>query len=235
MLGTPANRHAHLIGIEEIVKLRHEAAEFLLPFGLFVLAGSLRFLLQIGQPYEGLGRKLGQNLQIRTRLDARTIAPVLAREVRALDASLAPGEVITMREQVDRMSWPQRAAVILLAVFGGLALVLSAIGLYGVMSYAVSQSTRELGLRMALGAGAPDLLRLVMSRGLALTAGGIALGAAAALGLTRLMGDLLYKISPRDPLTFASAVAVMTIVALAACLSPAWRATRTDPLRALRE
>jgi predicted permease len=179
--------------------------------------------------------KLGQNLQIRTRLDARTIAPVLAREVRALDASLAPGEVITMREQVDRMSWPQRAAVILLAVFGGLALVLCAIGLYGVMSYAVSQSARELGLRMALGAGAPDLLRLVMSRGLALTAGGIALGAAAALGSTRLMGDLLYKVSPRDPLTFAVAFAVMTIVALAACLSPAWRATRTDPLRALRE
>ncbi len=179
--------------------------------------------------------KLGQNLQIRTRLDARTIAPALAREVRAIDASLAPGEVITLREQVDRMSWPQRAAVILLAVFGGLALVLSAIGLYGVMSYAVSQSTRELGLRMALGACAPDLLRLVMSRGLAMTTGGIALGAAAALGWTRLMGDLLYKISPRDPLTFASAFAVMTLVALAACLSPAWRATRTDPLRALRE
>jgi len=179
--------------------------------------------------------RLGQNLQIRTRLDARTIAPALAREVRALDASLAPGEVITMREEVDRMSWPQRAAVILLAVFGGLALLLSAIGLYGVMSYAVSQSTRELGLRMALGAGAPDLLRLVLARGLALTAGGIALGAVAALGLTRLMGDLLYRISPRDPLTFASALAVMTIVALAACLSPAWRATRTDPLLALRE
>jgi len=179
--------------------------------------------------------RLGQNLQIRTRLDARTIAPALAREVRALDASLAPGEVITMREEVDRMSWPQRAAVILLAIFGGLALLLSAIGLYGVMSYAVSQSTRELGLRMALGAGAPDLLRLVLARGLALTAGGIALGAVAALGLTRLMGDLLYRISPRDPLTFASALAVMTIVALAACLSPAWRATRTDPLLALRE
>ena len=179
--------------------------------------------------------KVGQNLQIRTRLDARTIAPALAREVRAIDASLAPGEVITMREQVDRMSWPQRAAVILLAVFGGLALALSAIGLYGVMSYAVSQSTRELGLRMALGACAPDLLRLVMSRGLALTAGGIALGAAAALGWTRLMGDLLYKVSPRDPLTYGFAFAVMTIVALAACLSPAWRATRTDPLRALRE
>jgi predicted permease len=179
--------------------------------------------------------RLGQNLQIRTRLDASTIAPALAREVRALDASLAPGEVITMREEVDRMSWPQRAAVILLAIFGGLALLLSAIGLYGVMSYAVSQSTRELGLRMALGAGAPDLLRLVLSRGLALTAGGIALGAVAAMGLTRLMGDLLYKISPRDPLTFGSAFAVMTLVALAACLSPAWRATRTDPLLALRE
>jgi len=177
----------------------------------------------------------GQNLQIRTRLSAETLAPAVAREVRAIDASLAPGEVITMREQVDRMSWQQRAAVILLATFGGLALLLAAVGIYGVMSYAVSQSTRELGLRMALGADAPDLLRLVMSRGLTLTAGGIAVGAAAALVLTRLMGDLLYKISPRDPRAFGTALVVMTIVALAACFLPAWRATRTDPLRALRD
>jgi putative ABC transport system permease protein len=144
-------------------------------------------------------------------------------------------ELITMREHVDRMSWAQRAAVILLFIFGGLALVLAAIGLSGVMSYAVSQSTRELGLRMALGAEASDLLRLVMSRGLALTAAGIVAGAAAALLLTRLMGDLLYKVSPRDPAAFGLAFMIMTIASLAACLMPAWRATRTDPLRALRD
>jgi len=99
----------------------------------------------------------------------------------------------------------------------------------------VSQSTRELGLRMALGAHASDLLRLVMSRGLALTAGGVLLGTAAALALTRLLGNMLYRVSPRDPLAFGSAFAVMMIVSLAACFLPAWRAARTDPARALRD
>jgi ABC-type antimicrobial peptide transport system permease subunit len=103
------------------------------------------------------------------------------------------------------------------------------------MSYAVSQSKRELGLRMALGAGAPDLLRLVMSQGLGLTAGGLVLGTAAALTLTRLIGGLLYQVSPRDPLAFGSAFVVMTIASLTACVVPAWRATRTDPGRALRD
>jgi putative ABC transport system permease protein len=103
------------------------------------------------------------------------------------------------------------------------------------MSYAVSQSTRELGLRMALGADLSNVWRLVMSRGLALMAGGVFLGAAAALVLTRLLGSLLYKVSPRDPLAFGAAFAVMSIAALAACFLPAWRATRTDPARALRD
>jgi len=155
--------------------------------------------------------------------------------VHALDANLALYEVITLQEQLDRSTSPQLVAVTLVGVLSGLALLLAAIGLYGVMSYAVSQSTRELGLRMALGAGASNLLRLVMSRGLALTAGGVAFGAAAALGLTRLLGSLLYKVSPRDPLAFGSAFVVMTIASLAACFLPAWRATRTDPARALRD
>src|SRR5260370_34775289 len=107
--------------------------------------------------------------------------------------------------------------------------------LFRSMSYAVSQSTRELGLRMALGANASTLLRLVISRGLALTAGGVLLGGVVALALTRLLGNLLYKVSPYDPLAFVSALVVMTGASLAACFMPAWRAIRTDPARALRE
>jgi predicted permease len=178
---------------------------------------------------------VGAGLYVRTTLSPETMAAALAREMHALDANLAPYEVISLQEQVDRSTSPQQVAVTLVGIIGGLALLLAAIGLYGVMSYAVSQSTRELGLRMALGAGASSLLRLVMSRGLALTAGGVLLGAAAALGLTRLLGNLLYKVSPRDPLAFGSAFVVMTIASLAACLLPAWRATRTDPARALRD
>jgi ABC-type antimicrobial peptide transport system permease subunit len=107
--------------------------------------------------------------------------------------------------------------------------------LYGVMSYTVSQSARELGLRMALGADARNLMRLVMSQGLALTLAGVVVGAAAALGLTRLITTMLYKVSPRDPLVFGSAFVVMMIASLAASFLPAWRATRTDPVRALRD
>jgi len=99
----------------------------------------------------------------------------------------------------------------------------------------VAQANRELGLRMALGAGAADLFRGIISRGLRLTAVGVLCGATAGLALTRLFGKLLYNVSPNDPLAFASAVAVMTITSLAACLLPAWRATRTDPARVLRD
>jgi ABC-type antimicrobial peptide transport system permease subunit len=133
------------------------------------------------------------------------------------------------------MSYPQRLAVALLAIFGGMALFLASIGLYAVMSYSVSQSTRELGMRIALGADTKDLLRLVFSRGLQLTAAGIIIGGIAALILTRLMGNLLYKVSPHDPLAFGSAFVVITIFSLAACFLPAWRATRIDPVQALRE
>ena len=178
---------------------------------------------------------VGSGLYIRTPLSAETMAAAVSREVRALDARLALYEMITMQEQVDRSTASQLVAVTLVGVLGGLALLLAAIGLYGVMSYAVSQSSRELGLRMALGADASNVLRLVMSRGLGLMLGGVLLGGAVALGLTRLMGNMLYRVSPRDPLAFGAAFAVMTIAALAACCLPAWRAARTDPARALRD
>lgn len=178
---------------------------------------------------------VGTGLYIRTALSPNSMAVAIAREVHALDGNLAPYEVITLQEQVDRSTSPQLVAVTLVGVLGGLALLLATIGLYGVLSYTVSQSMRELALRMALGAGTNDLLRLVMSRGLTLMAGGVLLGGAAALGLTRLLGNLLYQVSPRDPLAFGAAFAVMTIAGLTACFLPALRVTRTDPARALRD
>ena len=174
-------------------------------------------------------------LILRTPLTPEAIAPAFTQQIHSLDGDLAAYEVITLQEQLNRATSPQQVAVTLLGILGGVALLLAAIGLYGVMSYAVSQSTREMGLRMALGAGESDLLRLVMAQGLVLTAGGIALGAALAFGLTRLLGDLLYQVSPRDPVAFGSALAVMMVAATAACLLPALRAARTDPMRALRD
>jgi macrolide transport system ATP-binding/permease protein len=174
-------------------------------------------------------------LYIRTNQPLPAMLAALVREVHALDANLALYEMITLQEQVNRSTSPQLVAVTLVSILGGLALLLAGVGLYGVMSYAVAQSTRELGLRMALGASAANLLRLVISRGLRLTAGGVLFGAAAALALTRLLGKLLYNVSPHDPWVFGSALAVMAATAVSACLLPAWRAARTDPARVLRE
>jgi macrolide transport system ATP-binding/permease protein len=171
---------------------------------------------------------------IRTTQPLQSIQTALIGELRQLDPDLALYEMITLQEEVDRSTSPQLVAVALVVLFGGLALLLAGIGLYGVMSYTVSQSTRELGLRMALGAGASNMLGLVLSRGLLLTTTGMIIGIAVALLLTRLLGNLLYQVSPRDPLAFAAAFAVMTFAATAACFLPAWRATRTDPMSALR-
>lgn len=178
---------------------------------------------------------VGGALNVRTPLSPQTMARAIGNEIHALDGNLGLYEVISLQEQLDRSTSPQLVAVTLVSVLGGLALLLAAIGLYGVMSYAVSQSTRELGLRMALGAGASNLLRLVMTRGMALTALGAILGAAVALELTRLIGNYLFNVNPRDPAAFAAACAVMGAAALAACFLPAWRAARIDPMRALRE
>jgi len=177
----------------------------------------------------------GPVLHIRTSQPLPSLLAALVREVHALDANLALYEMITLQEQVNRSTSPQLVAVTLVSILGGLALVLAGLGLYGVMSYAVAQSTRELGLRMALGAGAANVLRLVISRGLKLTAAGVFFGTVAAVALTKLLGKLLYNVSPHDPWVFGSAVAVMSMTAISACLLPAWRAARTDPARVLRD
>jgi len=174
------------------------------------------------------------DIHIRTTQPLETIQTAVLHEVRTLDPNLALYEMTTLQEQVNRSTSHELVAVALVALFGGLALLLASIGLYGVMSYTVSQSTRELGLRMALGASSSNVLRLVLSRGLLLTTTGIVMGIVLALLLTRLLGNLLYQVSPRDPLAFVAAFAVMTLASVAACFLPAWRATRTDPIRALR-
>jgi predicted permease len=177
----------------------------------------------------------GQTLMIRTTLAPSVMATALAAEVRALDAALTPGQVMTMREQINRMNQSTAMAVRLLTAFGAVALILAAIGLYGVMSFNVTQNARELALRLALGADPSSLLRRVLGGGMLLTAGGMACGAAAAIGLTRLLGTLLFDVSPRDPATFAMAFATMALASAAACLLPALRATRTDPVATLRD
>ena len=181
------------------------------------------------------GPGIAQNIEIRTRLAPDAIASALAREVKAIDPNLAAGEVISTQLAVERRNWSLAAAGTLLALFAGIALVLAEVGLYGVMSHAVSQSRREMGLRMALGANQGDLLRLVVSYGLSLALTGVGAGALVAMGLTRLMGVLLYRVNPRDPAPFFGACLVMLFASVIASVVPALRAAHTDPVRALRE
>jgi putative ABC transport system permease protein len=156
------------------------------------------------------------------------------RALHAIDPAVDPSELVTLREQVDRSMSTQRIAGTFLGVFASLALGLAAIGLYGVMSYTVSQSARELGLRMPLGAVPRDVLGLVLSRGLVLSMIGVVAGMAVTLGTTRLLSDLLYRVSPRDPVVFGAALLLMLLASAAACFVPAWRTARTNLVNSLR-
>jgi putative ABC transport system permease protein len=170
----------------------------------------------------------------------RTTGPPLGmvdavrNEVRAVDPNLPISNVKTMERRLgDAMARPRFSAV-LLGLFAALALLLAAIGIYGVLSYAVQLRAHEIGVRMALGASAADVLKLVVGRGLALALTGMALGMAGAFGLTRLISGLLYGVTATDPLIFAATPALLSVVAVLACYIPARRATKVDPLIALR-
>jgi putative ABC transport system permease protein len=139
-----------------------------------------------------------------------------------------------LEEIVGNSISTQRLAMILLTVFAGLALVLSAIGIYGVISYLTGQRTHEIGVRVALGASNIDVLRMILGQGMKLALIGMAIGIIAALGLTRLISKLVYGVGAFDPITFAGVTIILTAVALLSCYIPARRAMRVDPMIALR-
>ncbi|MGH9310710.1 MAG: ABC transporter permease, partial [Vicinamibacterales bacterium] len=171
---------------------------------------------------------------IRTRVDPATLAPAVAGVVRALDPNIPLSEVKTMDERVADAMWRTRIGAWVLALFASLALLLTAIGIFGVMAQAVAQRTPEIGIRMAHGAGARDVLTLVLGRAAVLTVAGIAIGTASALVLTRFLGALLYGVEPADPLTFSAVAVLLGVIALLAGYIPARRATRVDAIEALR-
>jgi putative ABC transport system permease protein len=174
------------------------------------------------------------SLVIRTNGDPQALIPIVRREVAALDPNLPPHELQPLAENVALALWSARTGAAVLSLFGLMGLVLAAIGMYGVMSYAVARRTREIGIRMALGAQASDVLRLVVGQGLVLTLAGAVLGLALAWAITRLLASLLYGVSATDLVTFTGVSLFLLGVSLVACYLPARRATKVDPLSALR-
>jgi predicted permease len=171
---------------------------------------------------------------VRSRIDPASLAGPIREEIRRLDPALAISDVSTMTSRVAGALAPQRLSTMLLAVFAAAALLMASIGLYGVLAYSVAQRTREIGVRIALGAKRNDVLKLVAGQGLKLTALGLALGLMAAFAWARVMTSLLYNTTPRDAVTFLTVPLVIGGVALAASYLPARRASRVDPIRALR-
>ena len=173
-------------------------------------------------------------LVVRTSGEPRSVATAVREHLRALDANLPVADVKTLRDQLDLSLFPSRVAAWTLGGFGMLALLLAAIGIFGVVSYSVAQRKREIGVRMALGAKEKDVLRLVLGEGLFVIAVGLALGLLLAVASTRVIVGFLYGVGATDPWTFTGVPLLLGFVALVASYIPARRATKVDPLVALR-
>ncbi len=176
----------------------------------------------------------GTILVLHTALSPLSLVPAVKQQVAALDPDLPVFQVRTMNQLVEQRTTGDRIASLLIGLFAGLAVLLAAVGIYGVMAYVVAQRTNEIGIHMALGAQKSDVLRMVAGQGLKLALIGVAIGLAAALALTRFLSSLLYGVKPTDPLTFIAVSLILIAVALLACYVPARRATKVDPMVALR-
>jgi putative ABC transport system permease protein len=177
---------------------------------------------------------LWKSITVRTAGNPMSLVASLQKAVAEVDKDQALFDVQRVEDALsDSVSFP-RFQMRLFGIFGGLALILATVGIYGVMSYLVTQRTHEIGLRVALGAGRGDVLRMVIGRGLKTTAVGLGVGIAASLALTRLIAQLLFGVKTTDPMTYASVTLILTAVALVACYVPARRAATVDPMIALR-
>jgi putative ABC transport system permease protein len=173
-------------------------------------------------------------LTVRAAGDPMRLLPSIRSEIWSHDKNLAIAEVQTTDQVLTKALERPRFTMGMLGIFAGAALLLAAVGMYGVMSYAVSQRTHEIGIRMALGARAGDVLRKVLDEGMAMTALGALLGMAGAVALTRVMAGMLFGVTATDPVTFIAVSLFLGVVALVACFVPARRATKVDPIEALR-
>ena len=176
----------------------------------------------------------GMTLHVRSAVEPPTIVGAIRNETQSLEKNLPIGNPERMSDRVANSLYAARMGAILLAVFGGLALLLASIGLYGVMAFAVSRRTRELGIRVALGARPGDVFRMVLKQGMLLVIVGLGVGLAVAAMVTRLLTSFLYGVSTTDTLTFTTIPVLLMLVALLACYLPARRATKVEPLTALR-
>jgi putative ABC transport system permease protein len=218
LIGYPANSSREIVGIVGDVKdsdlSARQSAQIYVPF--------------VQNPF------WAADIAVRAHGNPSALGGALREQIRAIDPALPVAEVRPMAEVVGSSIAQPRFRTALLSLFGGAALLLAAIGIYGVLAYTVAQQTREIGIRMALGANPGTVLRLVLGRGLRLAGAGTVIGVLASLMLTRLLGSLLFDVSATDPLTFAAVAGLLLGVASLACYVPARRAMRVDPMVALR-
>ncbi len=190
--------------------------------------------LEMYRPYDQAPFPTSMTVMARTTGDATALAASIRSAVWSIDSDVPVTDIQPMTSVVSKSLSPQRSTMLLLLIFASVAMTLGAVGIYGVISYTVSQRTREIGIRSAMGAQAQDVVRLVVGRGLKLTLAGVVIGIAGAIALTRVMESLLFGVSATDPVTFVAVSLILILVALGACFVPARRATKVDPMVALR-